>query len=226
MNVVSYYRDATLFTRALVAARPLICPLDPILAWVPAAASVLEIGCGVGLLSLNLAVLRRPSRICAFDINANSISIATFAAKRVADVSDVPLTFYTARDFAEWPADVFDVVCMVDVAHHVPRELQQDLFQAAAARVREGGLFLYKDMATTPWWCALGNRLHDLVLARQWIRYCPRNFACEVLQAEKMRPIHRDEWRRYWYAHEFVVFKKIGVTEVDPVGARAIAKSW
>ena len=44
---------------------------------------------------------------------------------------------------------------------------------AACDRVRLGGLLIYKDTASAPAWAAWVNRLHDLVLARQWIHYAP-----------------------------------------------------
>ncbi len=203
MNVVSLYQDANVLARLIVAARPLICPLDPILAWVPTNASVLDVGCGLGLLSINLAATARPSCVHGFDINPHAVGVAEAAARRLASAIDVEMTFSAVRDFSEWPAGVFDVVCMVDVAHHVPRELWHVLYQAAAARVRDGGLLLYKDMAPRPWWCGLGNRLHDLVLARQWIEYCPLPFVYAALASAGMTPVHHDKWRRYWYAHEF-----------------------
>jgi 2-polyprenyl-3-methyl-5-hydroxy-6-metoxy-1,4-benzoquinol methylase len=208
VNVVSYYQDANLLTRLLVAARPVICPLDPILAWIPADASVLDVGCGVGLLSINLAATSTAKRIHGFDINPHALSVAEAAAKRLASVINVEITFSAVREFSEWPSGVFDVVCMVDVAHHVPRGLRHALYQTAASRVRKGGLLLYKDMASRPWWCGIGNRLHDLVLAQQWIEYCPLPFVYATLATAGMTPVHHDKWRRYWYAHDFTVFKK------------------
>jgi 2-polyprenyl-3-methyl-5-hydroxy-6-metoxy-1,4-benzoquinol methylase len=208
VNVTSHYQDANVLTRLVVAARPVICPMEPILAWIPAGASVLDLGCGVGLLSINLATTSRPRSIHGIDINPHAVNVAEAAARRLASVIDVPITFSAVRDFSEWPAGVFDVVCMVDVAHHVPRALWRALYQAAAARVRDGGLLLYKDMAPSPWWCGLGNRLHDLVLAQQWIEYCPLPFVYAALATAGMAPVHHDKWRRYWYAHEFTVFRK------------------
>ena len=208
MAVLRHYQDANLLTRFLVAVRPLICPIEPILSWVPEDADILDIGCGVGLLSMHLASMVKPKRIFGFDTNANAVAVAQAAAKRLGNVSDVDISFSTARDFSEWPTDLIDVVCMIDVAHHVPRELWSTLYQSAAARVRDGGLLLYKDMAADPWWCGLGNRLHDLILAQQWIDYCPLPFVYAALAAARMTRVHHDEWRKYWYMHQFTVFRK------------------
>ena len=216
MNVASHFRDANLFTRLLVAGRPLICPMEPMLAWIPLYASVLDVGCGVGLLAINLATTTRPRGIHGFDMNPHAVSVAQAAAKRLASVIDARITFSVVRDFSEWPTEIFDVVCMVDVAHHVPRALWRALYQAAAARVRDDGLLLYKDMAPRPWWCGLGNWLHDLVVAQQWIKYCLLPFVYAALAEAGMTPVYHDEWRRYWYAHEFTVFKKRSAQKERP----------
>jgi 2-polyprenyl-3-methyl-5-hydroxy-6-metoxy-1,4-benzoquinol methylase len=184
------------------------------LAWVPEDSDILDIGCGVGLLSMHLATMAKPRRISGFDTNANAVAAANAAAARVRNATAVNMSFSTARNFSEWPTGLFDVVCMIDVAHHVPRELWNTLYLSVAARVRDGGLLLYKDMAADPWWCGLGNRLHDLILAQQWIDYCPLSFVRAVLASARMTPIHHDEWRKYWYMHQFTVFKKERSEEV------------
>jgi hypothetical protein len=55
--------------------------------------------------------------------------------------------------------------------HHVPSERQADLIAVAAEHLNDGGLLLYKDMASRPLWRGWANRLHDLVLAHEWIHY-------------------------------------------------------
>lgn len=159
VTVLRHYRDANLLTRLLVAARPRICSIEPILAWVPEDSDILDIGCGVGLLSMYLATMVKARRISGFDTNASAVAAANAAAARVRNATAVNMSFSTARDFSEWPTGLFDVVCMIDVAHHVPRELWNTLYLSVAARVRDGGRLLYKDMAADPWWCGLGNRL-------------------------------------------------------------------
>jgi 2-polyprenyl-3-methyl-5-hydroxy-6-metoxy-1,4-benzoquinol methylase len=208
VDIVRHYQDAGFLTRVLVAARPQICPLEPLLAWIPPEASVLDVGCGVGLLSISIAATSTPRLIHGIDINSRALRIAQSAARRVASITGVAITFSAVQDFPEWPAELFDVVCMVDVAHHVPKALWPRLYRAAAARVRDRGLLLYKDMAPNPWWCGAGNRVHDLILAQQWIEYCPLPLVQDLLATAGMTAVHHGKWRRYWYAHEFTVFEK------------------
>src|SRR6266576_3469231 len=64
-------------------------------------------------------------------------------------------------------------VSMIDVMHHVPPSFQKEFLLTACRHVRPSGLLIYKDMCRRPRWRAAANRLHDLVLARQWINYLP-----------------------------------------------------
>jgi len=98
-------------------------------------------------------------------------------------------------------------VSLIDVPHHVPPAGQRECFLTAAARLGPGGVLIYKDMARRPVWRALANRLHDLVLARQWIHYVPVE-RVEGWAAEAGLGLTRAaRFNRLWYAHELRVFR-------------------
>lgn len=94
-------------------------------------------------------------------------------AQAVALKQRLPLQFKEASEPAEWPQGAVDVVTMIDVMHHLPQEIRQAFVEAAAARLAPGGRFVYKDMDKRPVWRALWNNLHDLLLAREWVRLEP-----------------------------------------------------
>jgi hypothetical protein len=60
----------------------------------------------------------------------------------------------------------FDVVSIIDVIHDVPPANQLDLIAVAAEHLNEGGLLLYKDMASCPTSRVRANRFHDFVCSR------------------------------------------------------------
>ena len=97
---------------------------------------------------------------------------------------------------------------MIDVMHHVPRERQRQTLAAALAMVAPGGIFIYKDIATSPAWTAWANRFHDLLLARQWIHYLPISEVDSVAMGSEMRIVQRESVRLAWYAHELRVFRR------------------
>jgi 2-polyprenyl-3-methyl-5-hydroxy-6-metoxy-1,4-benzoquinol methylase len=102
------------------------------------------------------------------------------------------------------------VVSLIDVLHHVPPGRQRAFFAGAVARVRTGGILLYKDMCRSPLWRAWANRAHDLLLARQWIHYVPLARLEAWAAEEGLQLVHRRAYARLVYGHELLVMRKGG----------------
>jgi 2-polyprenyl-3-methyl-5-hydroxy-6-metoxy-1,4-benzoquinol methylase len=209
-NVGRYYKKNALADRALVRLRPYICPFAPIVEWVPLGSSVLDIGCGGGLWLLTLAESGKMDKGIGFDINPHAIEKGAKAAESYFQSGGAAdIIFQYAASIAEWPvAQQFDVVSLIDVLHHVPPNLQVEFLRHAIKLVKPGGRLIYKDMARAPKWAAWCNRLHDLVIAKQWIHYFPIEDAVEVVIQSGCSVAHRDSWIQMVYAHEFLVGQK------------------
>jgi len=165
----SLYRHAPAFTRLLQTYRPFICPFDRLIPLVPPKATVLDVGCGAGLFLALLAEEGRVAHAVGFDSNAAAIASARTAAQRLTAARGVEFSRIDAT--APWPQGRYDVVSVIDVMHHIPPHAQRGFLAQARNALSEGGMILYKDMVSRPFWRALANRLHDLLLARQWIHY-------------------------------------------------------
>lgn len=203
------YSDGPALTRFIQHHRHRICPIDAIADQVPPASRVLDIGCGGGLLIAVLAAHGRLTAAHAIDASKPAIDLAHAMAPRLRPLApDTDITFEHRTVQQGLPDDLYDAVCLIDVLHHVPPAAQESAFRAAAARVRPGGLFIYKDMADRPFWAAGMNRLHDLVMARQWINYVPVESAEAWAAVEGLTPHHRLDTRMLWYAHELRVFRR------------------
>ncbi len=206
MTLVSaIYSDAPLLERALVAARPLICPREPILQYVPNGARILDVGCGVGSTLVSFALNGKVSAGTGCDINARAVEIAKKASARV---NLAKLTFLVTKSLNEIPSGPFDVVMSIDVMHHIHVPTQKDFFVACADRVKPNGLFIYKDMADNPAWKSTFNRLHDLVMARQWIHYVPLETVKTWADEAGLQLVNESAYNRLAYAHEILVLRK------------------
>ena len=205
MTVVRAYSNAPMLQRALVAARPLICPFEPILARIPPNQEVLDVGCGVGSLLVSLALRGDLTAGTGCDLNPASIAVARIAASRLHGTN---LDFVVTGDPDDMPRGPFDIVTLIDVMHHVKPSLQRAFFFACAERVKPGGLLVYKDMADRPLWKNLFNRLHDAVLARQFIHYVPLEKAKEWATALGFVVREEAAYSHFAYAHELEVFTR------------------
>lgn len=114
------FRDAIYFI-----GRWLITPLSFIERLLPKEGTVIDIGCGEGMLA-NLAAMRSPKRrIIGFDLNAKRVAVAEAIAKnRIANIK-----FFVSDALAYNFSDVA-AITLVDVLHHIPaRRKQEDIIR-------------------------------------------------------------------------------------------------
>ena len=156
---------------------------------IPGDASIVEIGCGTGQMSLYLA--RADRIVIGADLTRASLLLGAAAAKRFA-VSDVQ---FIETDLAS-PAlrsGAFDIVYCSGVLHHTPDPRAS--FARIARLARPGGIIvigLYNSIARLP------LRLRRLVARLTRERWIP----CDPVLAERAaEPERRDAWLRDQYRH-------------------------
>ena len=141
-------------------------PLDRLIPLVPQGSSVLDIGCGGGLWLGLLAVLGCIDRGFGFDSCRDAIDVARAMTKNLRASGCTREVIFEHRAVSEeWPQDVFDVVSLIDVLHHIPPEQQRRVVDLACERVRPGGLLFSRTCVSRPRWRATANRLHDLLVS-------------------------------------------------------------
>ena len=204
MSRLLYTQGAPLM-RAMQHYRPYISPFERILQAVPQGSRVLDIGCGCGLFLGLLAHLRRIQRGHGIDTSAPAIAMAQTMG------ADLPtghgLRFETRSAALSLPDEGYDVVSLLDVMHHIPQAAQRSVLEQALQRVEPGGLFIYKDMCSRPAWRAGANRLHDLLIARQWIHYLPLSNAIAWAEAQGFAVVEQSRVNMLWYGHEIVLLR-------------------
>lgn len=186
--------------------RPYICPFELIVERVPQGARLLDVGCGPGLLLGLLAMSGKLESGIGFDSDAAAIDLARKTAGSARGGERLRFERIGVED--AWPEGDIDAVAMVDVMHHVPPSARGRILELIAERLPSGGTFIYKDMVRTPLWQAWGNRLHDLVLAQDWISYEPMDRVVAACAELGLRQTSYDRFSRYWYGHEMAVFRK------------------
>ncbi|MEM6488127.1 MAG: class I SAM-dependent methyltransferase [Pseudomonadota bacterium] len=197
------YTEGPRLIRTLQHLRPRILPFEMIHDAVPQGARVLDVGCGGGLVLGLLAKAGRVREAVGFDSSADAIAIAQGMTRNLAQ--GVSLDFRHLPVNAPWPEGPFDAVMIVDVIHHIPPAAQEAVLAQAAAVLRPGGRMIYKDMGQRPGWMALANRLHDLVIARDWIHYLPLERARRAMDGAGLTVRDEQAASLLWYRHEMLV---------------------
>ena len=186
-----------------------ICPFERLIAHVKPGSSVLDVGCGGGLFLALLAASVRSISGVGFDYSPPAIETAVRMTEQMQRLGLPAEVKFLHLDVAQpWPAGPFDAVSLIDVLHHVTPGQQRAVFERAAQSVKPGGVLVYKDMADRPFFPAAMNRLHDLVLARQWINYVPIKQADDWARALGLECATAETIRRLWYQHDLRVYHK------------------
>lgn len=197
----------------LIRYRPYIAPFERVLARIPPGGEVLDVGCGVGMLSTLAAATGLASRVRGFDTSAKAIARGTAAALPV-PAGPVQLERLAVD---KWPDGTFDVVLCVDVLHHVPPAAQEEFVARVCRSVRPGGRVIFKDIAPRPRWKAFANRLHDLLLARQWVNYCEPDEVARWLAGNGLGVVESGRWDMLWYGHYFALAVRPARARRDPL---------
>lgn len=206
ISINTMYRSASFFQWILCLGRPYICPFHILIKHVPPGASILDIGCGSGLF-LNLLIYKNlVTRAIGIDAAQRPIETACRALKLIDTRANA--TFEHRPVEAGLPNCKLDVVSMIDVLHHIDPEQQHAAIEAAASRVADNGIFLFKDISPRPLWRAWANRVHDLLLVQQWINYVRDNEVEDWMSQVGFRLIHKETINMWWYGHKLMIFRR------------------
>ncbi len=125
-------------------------------AWCPAAANLLEIGCGEGQVTERLRLAYPSARITAIDITSRLGRLYRGARERVRFAQ------CSVQDIAAQERGGFDLVILSDVMHHVPLQIRQGLLDATKLALAPGGDLVFKDWERTHtpihWMCHASDR--------------------------------------------------------------------
>jgi 2-polyprenyl-6-hydroxyphenyl methylase/3-demethylubiquinone-9 3-methyltransferase len=149
--------------------------------WVPKPDRILEIGCGEGAGTEQLAALYPQAEILAVDIGGHLGRLYRGRAERVS------FRRVTVQELAPEQSGRFDLIVMCDVLHHIPVELRAEIIASARLLLAPGGSFVFKDWERTAtpihWICHASDRW----LTGDRVRY-PVRAEAETMLGEAFGP--------------------------------------
>lgn len=202
------YRDIGGLGGQLQRWRPYVCPFGPIIDAVSPGSRVLDIGCGGGLYLGLLADAQKLDYGVGVDVSETGIRMARHMSAENGFMDN--LEFHCLRTGDPLPAGPFDVVTLIDVLHHVPAADQRAFLIEASRRVRTGGRLVVKEISTRPRWRAIANKIHDLLLARQWVHHITGKEIMDVVDGTTNSGVWTSpvQINMLWYGHTLMVFEK------------------
>lgn len=181
--------------------------LDEIEQYLPDCGTVLDLGCGIGLFSLYMALCRPGARVIGLDISDQRIGIARRSAEKLG-LSNIS---FHVQDLRGWrPDEPVAAAYALDIFHHVDANTGNQLLETVYRIIEPGGRFVLKDVDTRPLLMLLCCHITDLVMApRSRVYYRSADTWKKQLSAAGFSPVYLHRMRDFLpYPHILLVSSK------------------
>jgi 2-polyprenyl-3-methyl-5-hydroxy-6-metoxy-1,4-benzoquinol methylase len=143
MNLASRYNaipGISLETKLFLHLRWWLTPYERMAAYVPKSGKVLDVGCGHGLLAMEMALSGSNRTVLATDHDVARISLASQAGQ---GITNLKFEVSTGSPVAE---GTFDAIMMIDFLHYFSPEQQDAMIAKAYANLQPGGWLLAREV--------------------------------------------------------------------------------
>ena len=143
MNLASRYNTIpgiSLGTKLFLHLRWWLTPYKRMAAYVPKSGKVLDVGCGHGLLAMELAISEPNRSVLATDHDVARIDLARQAGKNINNLQFEVSTGSPVTD------EKFNAIIMIDFLHYFSPEQQDAMIAKAFANLENGGWLLAREV--------------------------------------------------------------------------------
>lgn len=160
MQALSLYRTQSLGVRLHTRLRAWSAPLDAVVSALPREGTLLDVGCGHGLIANEVALRSPLARVLGIDLSDTKIASARASVGGRTNV-----------EFRVAPLDRvmesgFDAVSLIDVLYLVPQASWPSFLGTCLGKLRPGGIFVLKEIGTEPWWKFERLKLQEFMSTR------------------------------------------------------------
>lgn len=160
----SKFAKTNFINRLKIGYRPIICPFNLILHYIPPDTAVFDIGCGSGQMALLAANFSNIRSFYGIEIDKNLIQNAN---QLLRDYNTVKIKFdvYDGFNLPEGINEA-DIILMIDVLHHIPVKNQLAFLDNIYRSMKSNSRLILKDINKDhPF--VFFNKLHDLIFSRE-----------------------------------------------------------
>jgi SAM-dependent methyltransferase len=198
--------SATFLQKLKIKYRPYVCPFDELLEYAKPKDSVYDIGCGSGQFAALVANFTDVKTIKGIEIDKHLVRNASQINKRFSKDKKISFSYFSGTNI---PDDIgkYDLVYMIDVYHHIPREFREDFMKQVYKKMKPGARLMFKDInAGSPF--IPFNKLHDLVFAQEMPHEISFYKAIQLLTSLGFKVVEARKKRVFVYPHYFILVQK------------------
>jgi SAM-dependent methyltransferase len=187
--------------------RPLICPFDKLLMYAENASSVYDIGCGSGqFLSLVAKFIPSVKKLEGIEIDERLVKNARKLLEEFTGKKTFRFDTFNGSLIPENISE-FEIVYLIDVMHHVPKDQQNDFIHEIYGRMSKKSKLVFKDIDLAhPF--VIFNKLHDLIFSGETGRELSFKNAKSLVLSSGFKILEEYKQRVFLYPHYFIICEK------------------
>lgn len=174
--------------------RPKILPIKNILSFIPSDASILDLGCGKGLLVNHIQKYNSYTGVDLYTVKEYSRPKVKFIKR-------------DCTEFVKEKINIFNTFLIIDLIHHIPKDKQVTFLNNIIMNSKSGDLIIIKDINPRGFIFKFWNSFHDLIIANQVINYLDFD-KFEKNLTNDIKIVDSFYKRIFLYDHYFLVLKK------------------
>ena len=139
-SLTALYSNQDLSVRSYVWARSRLLKPDSYLQYFPCKGTIVDVGCGYGVLANYLSLNLPDNQIIGIDMNAKRIAAALKTVGRRTNIG------FAARDATEWAWPECVGIVMTAFLHHISPNNQELMLERASRSLKTGGVLLISEV--------------------------------------------------------------------------------
>jgi 2-polyprenyl-3-methyl-5-hydroxy-6-metoxy-1,4-benzoquinol methylase len=141
-----FYSGQGLKTALYAYLRWRLCPFEEIERHTPKQGTIIDIGCGYGLLANYLVLKSNKRNVTGIDLSAGRIRVAQDTTDNRKKIR------FKLMDALDLPLGKYSAVIMSDFLHHIDCEVQEELLARCYQKLPVGGLLIIEEVDNRPIW--------------------------------------------------------------------------